>query len=123
MKKITLLLICLIGNFVFSHTINYENFVLRHWSIEKEHKFIDGSFMMCKNGVVFIEDANNAISKVAFSDLSNEDQKFVTSKNSWVKNLKTLGCSTSLGLRFRLRRRVCSRVCPRVQVHRWPVLW
>ena len=90
MKKITLLLICLIGNFVFSHTINYENVVLRHWSIEKEHKFIDGSFMMYKNGVVFIEDANNAISKVAFSDLSNEDQKFVTSKNSWVKNLNTI---------------------------------
>lgn len=90
MKKITLLLICLIGNFVFSHTINYENVVLRHWSIEKEHKFIDGSFMMCKNGVVFIEAANNAISKVAFSDLSNEDQKFVTSKNSWVKNLNTI---------------------------------
>ncbi len=90
MKKIILLLICLIGNFVFSHTINYENVVLRHWSIEKEHKFIDGSFMMYKNGVVFIEDANNAISKVAFSDLSNEDQKFVTSKNSWVKNLNTI---------------------------------
>jgi hypothetical protein len=90
MKKITLLLICLIGNFVFSHTINYENVVLRHWSIEKEHKFIEGSFMMYKNGVVFIEDANNAISKVAFSDLSNEDQKFVTSKNSWVKNLNTI---------------------------------
>lgn len=91
MKKITLLLFCLIGNFIFSHTINYENVVLRHWSIEKEHKFIDGTFMMYKNGTVFIEDANNAISKVAFSDLSNEDQKFVTSKNSWVKNLNTIG--------------------------------
>jgi hypothetical protein len=90
MEKITLLLICLIGNFVFSHTINYENVVLRHWSIEKEHKFIDGTFMMYKNGTVFIEDTNNAISKVAFSDLSNEDQKFVTSKNSWVKNLNTI---------------------------------
>jgi hypothetical protein len=90
MKKITLLLICLIGNFVFSHTINYENVVLRHWSIEKKHQFIDGSFMMYKNGIVFIEDANNAISKVAFSDLSNEDQKFVTSKNSWVKRLNTI---------------------------------
>lgn len=90
MKKIIFLLICLIGNFVFSHTINYDNVVLRHWSIEKEHKFIDGSFMMYKNGTVFIEDANNTISKVAFSDLSNEDQKFVTSKNNWVKNLNTI---------------------------------
>lgn len=90
MKKIALLFIYLITNFVFSHTINYENVVLRHWSIEKEHQFIDGSFMMFKNGTVFIEDANNAISKVAFADLSNEDQKFVTSKNNWVKNLNTI---------------------------------
>jgi hypothetical protein len=72
MKKITLLFICLIGNFVFSHTINYENVVLRHWSIEKKHQFIDGSFMMYKNDFVFIEDANHAISKVLFSDLSNQ---------------------------------------------------
>ena len=90
MKKITLLLICFASNFMFSHTINYDNIVLRHWSIEKEHQFIDGSFMMYKNGTVFIEEANNKISKVAFSDLSNEDQKFVTSKNSWVKNLNTI---------------------------------
>ena len=46
--------------------------------------------MMYKNDIVFIEDANNAISKVLFSDLSIEDQKFVTSKNSWVKNLNTI---------------------------------
>jgi hypothetical protein len=98
MRKIALLFICLISNFVFSHTINYENVVLRHWSIEKEHQFIDGSFMMYKNGTVFIEDANNAISKVAFADLSNEDQKFVTSKNSWVKNLNTIAPEKNQGI-------------------------
>ena len=98
MKKITLLFICLIGNFVFSHTINYENVVSRHWSIEKKHQFIEGSFMIYKNGTVFIEDANNKISKVAFSDLSEEDQKFVTSKNSWVKNLNTISPQKEAGI-------------------------
>ena len=90
MNKIFLLLICLLSNFVFSHTINYDNIVLRHWNIQKEHKFIDGTFMMFKNGTVFIEEANNKISKVVFTDLSKEDQEFVSKKNIWVKNLNTI---------------------------------
>jgi len=90
MKKISLLLICLLSNFVFSHTINYDKVVLRLWSIQKEHKFIEGSFMMYKNGTVFIEDANNTISKIPLTSLSNEDQAFVINKENWVKNLNTI---------------------------------
>ena len=90
MKKITLLLICLVSNFIFSHTINYDKIVLRHWSIEKEHTFIDGSFMMYKNGAVFIEDTNNTISKIPLTALSKEDQAFVIKKEEWVKNLNTI---------------------------------
>lgn len=90
MKKITLLLICLIGNFMFSHTINQVNIVLRHWSVQKHHKHIDGTFMMFKNGTVFIEDANNAILKFPLADLSKEDQAFVMKKEDWVKNLNTI---------------------------------
>jgi hypothetical protein len=98
MKKITLLLICLIGNFVFSHTINYENVVLRHWSIEKKHQFIDGSFMMYKNGTVFIEDANNSILKFPLADLSKEDQAFVLKKVESVKNLNTISPQKETGI-------------------------
>ena len=90
MKQITLLLICLLSNFVFSHTINNDNFVLRHWSIQKEHKYIDGTFMMFKNGIVFIEDVNNTISKFPLTDLSKEDQAFVMKKFESVKNLNTI---------------------------------
>ena len=90
MKKITLLLICFASNFVFSHTINYDKIVLRHWSIQKEHKFIEGSFMMYKNGDVFIEDVNNTISKIPLTALSKEDQAFVIKKEEWVKNLNTI---------------------------------
>ena len=97
MKKITFLLICLVSNFIFSHTINYEKIVLRHWSIEKKHKFIDGSFMMFKNGNVFIEDANNTISKFTLTDLSNEDQAFVIKKEEWVKNLNTIKSANQPG--------------------------
>ena len=90
MKKITLLLVCLFSNYIFSHTINYENIILRHWSIQKDHKCIDGSFMMFKNGIVFIEDANNTISKFPLTALSKEDQAFVIKKEEWVKNLNTI---------------------------------
>lgn len=98
MKKITLLLLCLISNFMFSHTINYDNIVLRHWSIQKEHKCIDGTFMLFKNGTVFIEDANNTISKFPLSDLSNEDQAFVMKKEEWVKNLNTISPQKEAGI-------------------------
>ena len=98
MKKITLLLICFASNFVFSHTVNYNKIVLRHWSIQKEHKFIDGTFMMFKNGNVFIEAANNTISKFPLKDLSNEDQAFVMKKVESVKNLNTISPQKQAGI-------------------------
>ena len=98
MKKITLILICLVSNFIFSHTINYDKIVLRHWSIKKEHKFIDGTFMMIKNGTVFIEDANNTISKFSLTDLSKEDQAFVMKKVESVKNLNTIAPQDETGI-------------------------
>ena len=98
MKKITLLLICFASNFVFSHTVNHDKIVLRHWSIQKEHKFIDGTFMMFKNGNVFIEAANNTISKFPLKDLSNEDQAFVMKKVESVKNLNTISPQKQAGI-------------------------
>ena len=98
MKKITLLLICLASNFIFSHTINYDKIVLRHWSIEKEHKLIEGSFMMFKNGNVFIEGTNNTISKIPLNDLSNKDQAFVIKKEESVKNLNTFSPQKEVGI-------------------------
>ncbi len=90
MKKINLLLFCLLSHLIFSHTINYDKVVLRHWSIEKEHKQIDGTFIMFKNGMVFIEDANTRISKFPLTNLSKDDQAFVINKEKWVKNINTI---------------------------------
>ena len=87
MNKIFLLLICLLSNFVFSHTINYDNIVLRHWSIQKEHQFIDGSFSMMKNGIVYIDDAQNKIIKLPFSSLSSADQNYVNEREERVDAL------------------------------------
>ena len=61
MKNTLLILILLLSNILFAHTINYDKVILRHWNIEKENKAMDGSFYMYKNGNVFIEDANDKI--------------------------------------------------------------
>ena len=98
MKKITLLLICFASNFMFSHSINHENIVLRHWSVQKHHKHIDGTFMMLKKSTVFIEDANNKISKFPLADLSKEDQAFVMKKVESVKKLNTISPQKQVGI-------------------------
>ena len=98
MKKSALFLICLVSNFMFSHTFNNDSVVLRHWSIKKENKVIEGTFMMFKNGTVFIEDANNTISKIPLTSLSNEDQAFVIKKVELVKNLNTIATRKETGI-------------------------
>ena len=90
MKKTFLILFFLFTHFGFSHTINYDKIGLRHWSIPKKHQFIDGNFMLFKNGTVFIEDAHNRIVKFPLTALSKEDQAFVLKKEEWVKDINTI---------------------------------
>ncbi|MEI6310732.1 MAG: T9SS type A sorting domain-containing protein [Bacteroidota bacterium] len=88
MKKIFFLIfLSVLCNFIFAHDINYEKVILKKWSIEKEHKTIEGSFYMLKNGNVFIEDANRKIISFPLYKLSKEDQDFAKKKNDWVKQL------------------------------------
>lgn len=87
MKKLLLILICLFTNYAFSHTINYDKVVLHHWTLEKEHQFVDGSFYMLKNGNVYIEEANGKIVHFPISSFSKEDQTFATKKDQWVKKI------------------------------------
>lgn len=87
MKKILLILLCLFANFAFSHNTHYDNILLHHWSIEKEHQFVDGSFFMLKNGNVYIEDANEKIIHFPFSSFSKEDQNFVLKKSERVRQI------------------------------------
>ena len=87
MKKILFILPLLLSYFAFSHTINYDKIVLKHWTIEKEHRFVDGSFYMLKNGAVYIEDANEKIIHFPLSSFSKEDQAFALKKNEWVSEV------------------------------------
>lgn len=89
MKKIILVLVCLFGSSMYSHTINYGNQILRHWNVKKEHRYVDGSFSMIKNGMVYIEDAQNTIVKYPFSSFSQDDQNYIRSKEEEVIALNT----------------------------------
>ena len=88
MKTISLLFTLSVFNlFLHAHTIDYGKIVLRHWSVEKEHRCIDGSFYVYKNGEVLIEDVNHAILHVPLSSLSKKDQAFALKKNEWVSEI------------------------------------
>ena len=87
MKKLLLVSLCFLSLNMFSHTINYENQVLRHWFIQKDNKYIDGSFYMFKNGKVYIEDAQNSVLSYPLVALSIPDQAFALQKEQKVEAL------------------------------------
>ena len=87
MFKFTLIIICFFFNFAFSHNTHYDKILLHHWSIEKEHQPVEGSFLMLKNGLVYIEDANENIIHFPLSSFSKEDQAFFLKKNEWVREI------------------------------------
>lgn len=89
MKKIIALGFLLFSMSMVSHTINYTNQLLRHWYIQKENKYIDGSFNKYKNGIVTIEDAQNKIVDVSFTSLSLDDQLYVKKKENAIIALNT----------------------------------
>jgi len=87
MKNLQLLLLFLCCNIIFAHTINYQNQVLKHWNIEKQHTSVDGSFSLLKNGIVYIEDAQNNIIKYPLESFSKADQQFINNKVLKIKQI------------------------------------
>ncbi|WP_264520184.1 T9SS type A sorting domain-containing protein [Flavobacterium sp. N1994] len=84
MKRVMVFFVFLLGLSAMAHTINYQNQVLRHWNIQKEHRFIDGSFSMMKDGKVYIEDAQNNIRSYPLNTLSEADQIYVKQREEQV---------------------------------------
>ena len=107
MKSIQLLIFFLCCNSIFAHIVNYENQILRHWNIQKENIYIDGSFTMFKNGNVYIEDANNNVLHFPLAFLSKEDQQYalqretkVATLNATYSNQNSLVNPTTLNYKF-----------------------
>jgi len=74
---------------ISAHTINYENQILHHWTIPSEHRFIDGSFSMMKDGKVSIENAHNVLESYPITSLSKADQDYVYQKVAQIKALNS----------------------------------
>ncbi len=83
MKKsiFTVLLFCC-ANFLDAHDINYEHVSLHHWNIQSEHKAIDGSFYMMKDGRVYIETSDHGIVNFPLKSLSTDDALFAINKEN-----------------------------------------
>jgi hypothetical protein len=90
MKKIIYFSFLLFTLSILAHTVNYKDQVLHHWYIQKENKYIDGSFHKFKNGMVSIEDEHNLIIDVPLNYLSKADQSYVNEKKDAIINLNSI---------------------------------
>lgn len=81
MKKIIILILVFVSSsIVFAHDAHYEKIILKTWNISKEHKTIDGTFLMYKNALIYIEGSNHQIYQYPLQSFSQEDQLFLTQK-------------------------------------------
>ena len=76
MKKLCAVFLFLMAGSLFAHTLDYSKVILRHWSVAKENKYVDGTFYMYKGGDVYIETANGQIEHYPLISLSKEDQDY-----------------------------------------------
>lgn len=87
MKKQLLLLLFLLPQIFFAHAVDLNKQFLKHWHIEKEQKFIDGSLMMVKNGEVYIEDEKSNVFHYPLTSLSAADQNYANQKIAQISAL------------------------------------
>ncbi|CAK9254275.1 unnamed protein product [Sphagnum jensenii] len=78
-----------------AHTIDYGKVILRHWNISAGKKYADGSFLMFKNGDVYIEDARNKITHYPLASLSADDQEYVHQRYAHIQALNTQTASSA----------------------------
>jgi YHYH protein len=101
MKNLLIALLCLVAFVGFAHN-SAEHTALRHWLIAKNKTAADASFMMLKDNIVYLENADNQTVKYPLSDLSPTDQAFVVAKYQAIDKLnhRTITSQSSLALNF-----------------------
>ncbi len=86
MKNTIIALLCFVASVGFAHN-SAEHTALKHWCIAKNQTTINASFMMLKDGVVYLENADNKTVKYPLADLSAADQAFVVAKYQEIDKL------------------------------------
>jgi hypothetical protein len=68
---------CLFCQIGFAHGFSQDRVPLKHWNIAKENQTIEASFLMFKNGNVFLEDPAHKIAQYPIAAFSTQDQAIV----------------------------------------------
>jgi YHYH protein/SLA1 homology domain 1, SHD1 len=101
MKNTIIALLCCVSSMSFAHN-SAEHDALKYWFIANGNTTVNASFMMLKDGIVYLEKADNQTVKYPLSDLSAADQAFVVEKYQTIDKLnhKVIAKQTSLSLNF-----------------------
>ena len=90
MKKIIIIFIILLWtNWLHAHDIKELSHPLKTWELKSEGKKLKGTFLLLKNGEVFIEDINHKVMKIPMNQLSADDWEYVLAKEKWINNINT----------------------------------
>ena len=90
MKKIVVIAFCLISYVAFSHSHhshNDENIHLKKWTFQDKNISKEGSFLMYKNGEVYIEGHHQEVVHFPLTALSKIDQDFVKNKYNQIATI------------------------------------
>jgi Secretion system C-terminal sorting domain/YHYH protein/SLA1 homology domain 1, SHD1 len=70
---------------MFAHGHHDANGILKNWQISSEKQPIEASFLMFKNGAIFLEKRNGAVVHFPIAAFSAEDQAFVQQKYAQIE--------------------------------------
>jgi hypothetical protein len=97
MKNCLLAFLCLLSYTLLAHN-NHEHANLKQWSITTENKTLEASFLMMKDKVVYLEDAQQQIQKLPLSALSLNDQLYVIQRYKQIEKLNTPSVPNAFGM-------------------------
>lgn len=91
MKRLVFVLVCLLIVLQsFAHGHHEGPVKLKTWNINEGKSSIVGSFLMLKNGEIYIEDEKSAVVHFPINVLTEADQEFALAKYSRIKELSSL---------------------------------
>ena len=82
MKNLIIILLFGLNSMLVAHTTSNTHNVFRKWKLSYLNQTIDGSFLIYKNGTIYIEDINNKIMKIPLTSFSKEDQAYAIKKTN-----------------------------------------
>jgi YHYH protein/Secretion system C-terminal sorting domain/SLA1 homology domain 1, SHD1 len=85
-----ILLCCLVAQNLLAHGHGHEHITLKKWAITTEKQPIKASFLMFKDGEVYLEKANDKVVHFPIAAFSEADQGFVKQKYAKIERLNDL---------------------------------